>query len=121
MLSPKLPKGVQFGRERKRLAKQLGVNQPDIDAEIEARRAEDETQAPLHGHWLVEPWPEPVDGDALIRDIIAKLRKHVVVSYDGALAVALWIMLAWVHDEVATHSPILDITSAEPNSGKTTT
>ena len=29
-------------------------------------------------------------------------------------------MLAWIHDEVATHSPILDITSAEPESGKTT-
>jgi len=36
-------------------------------------------------------------------------------------AIALWIMLAWVHDEVATHSPILNITSAEPDSGKTTT
>jgi hypothetical protein len=30
-------------------------------------------------------------------------------------------MLAWVHDEIATHSPILDITSAEPESGKSTT
>src|SRR5262249_52356336 len=34
---------------------------------------------------------------------------------------ALWIMLAWVHDEIAVHSPILDITSANPDSGKTTT
>ena len=33
---------------------------------------------------------------------------------------ALWIMFAWVHDEVATHSPILFITSAEPECGKTT-
>jgi hypothetical protein len=30
-------------------------------------------------------------------------------------------MLSWVHDEVAVHSPILIITSAEPESGKTTT
>jgi putative DNA primase/helicase len=30
-------------------------------------------------------------------------------------------MFAWVHDAVATHSPILCITSAEPESGKTTT
>jgi len=30
-------------------------------------------------------------------------------------------MFAWVHDEVAIHSPILNITSAEPESGKTTT
>jgi len=57
----------------------------------------------------------------LIRDIIRKLQKHVVISFDNALAVALWIMLAWVHDEAATHSPILNVTSAEPESGKSTT
>jgi Protein of unknown function (DUF3631)/CHC2 zinc finger len=117
----KMPKGVEFGRERKRLAKEFGVSRSDIDAEVEARRAGAEDTAPLHGHWFVEPWPEPADGDALIRDIIRKLQKHVVISYEGALAIAVWIMLAWIHDEVATHSPILNITSAEPDSGKTTT
>jgi putative DNA primase/helicase len=30
-------------------------------------------------------------------------------------------MLSWVHDDIATHSPILNINSAEPESGKTTT
>jgi hypothetical protein len=30
-------------------------------------------------------------------------------------------MMAWVHDAIATHSPILNITSAEPESGKSTT
>jgi putative DNA primase/helicase len=117
----RMAKGVKRGRERKRLAKEFGVNPSDIDAEIEARRTEVEIHAPLHGHWFVEPWPEPADGDALIRDIIRKLQKHIVISHDGALAIALWIMLAWAHDEVATHSPILNITSAEPDSGKTTT
>jgi hypothetical protein len=117
----KMPKGVEFGRERKRLQKQLGVSRDDIDAEIEHRRVENETKALLHGHWNVEPWPDPVDGDSLIPDIIRKIRKHVVMSHENALAIALWIMLAWVHEEVATHSPILDITSAEPESGKSTT
>ena len=116
----KMPKGIGAARESKRLAKQFGVSRADIDAEIEARRVEAEAKALLHGHWYVEPWPEPVDGDALIRDIIRKLRKHVVMSHDHALAIALWIMFAWAHD-AATHSPILDITSAEPDSGKSTT
>jgi Protein of unknown function (DUF3631)/CHC2 zinc finger len=115
------PKGLAFGRERRRLKKKLGLNLSDLDAEIEVRRDEAESEAHLHGHWIVEPWPEPVDGDALIRDIVRKLHKHIVISHDGALAITLWTMLAWVHDEVATHSPILDVTSAEPNSGKTTT
>jgi putative DNA primase/helicase len=117
----RMPKGVEFGRERKRLQKQLGVSRDDIDAEIEVRREENETKALLHGHWAVEPWPELVDGDSLIRDIIRKIRKHVVMSHENALAIALWIMGTWVHEQVATHSPILDITSAEPESGKSTT
>jgi putative DNA primase/helicase len=116
----KMPKGLEAARERKRLAKEFHVSRSDIDAEIEARRAQAESAAPLHGHWYVEPWPEPADGDALIRDIIRKLQKHVVISHDYALGIAIWTMLAWVHDEVATHSPILAITSAEPESGKTT-
>ena len=31
------------------------------------------------------------------------------------MAVALWIMFAWVHDAAAVHSPILLATSAEAN------
>jgi hypothetical protein len=115
-----MPKGVARGRERKRLAEQLGVNASDIDAEIEARQVEAETNALLHGWWLVIPAEDPVDGGALIRDIIRKLRKHVVMPFESALAIALWIILAWVHDTAAVHSPILNITSAEPESGKTT-
>ena len=40
---------------------------------------------------------------------------------DGALVIALWIMMGWVHDDIATHSPILNINCAEPESGKSTT
>jgi putative DNA primase/helicase len=111
--------GLEYARRRKEAQEDLGVSARDIDNEVRARR-EDLEAAPLYGHWIVEPWPEPVDGDSLLRDIIARIHLHVVISYDGALVTALWIMLSWVHDEVATHSPILCITSAEPESGKST-
>ena len=42
------------------------------------------------------------------------------MSHDQALAVALWVMLTWVHEAAAVHSPLLLVTSAEPNSGKST-
>jgi Protein of unknown function (DUF3631) len=118
-----LPNGVEFARRRKRLAKALGVPQDAVDAEVEARRLDREIKAnaPLFGHWEIEPWPETADGDALLRDIIARIRRHVVISHDGALTIALWIMLAWVHDEVARHSPILTLSSAEPECGKSET
>jgi hypothetical protein len=54
----------------------------------------------------------------LLRDLIAYKRRHVV--YNDALATALWVMFTWIHDEVAIHSPILLVTSAEPECGKTT-
>ena len=113
-------KGLEYVRQRKAAAEELGVTAKAIDDEVKARR-EDAKVAPLYGHWIVEPWPEPVDGDSLLRDIIKRIQRHVVISYDGALVIALWIMLSWVHDEIATHSPILNINSAEPESGKSTT
>jgi hypothetical protein len=115
----RMPKGVPFAQERNRLAKELGVAKGDINDEIRRIREEFEKDAPLFGHWIVEPWPEPADGDALIRDIIRKLQKHNVISHDYALASALWAMFSWTHDE-ATWSPILCVTAAEMNSGKST-
>ena len=114
--------GIEFARERAKAARELGVSRSAIDDEVEARRSDREAAAPapLYGHWVVEPWPEVVDGDALLRDIIARIRKHVTCPESTSLTSALWIMLAWVHDEVSTHSPILNVNSAESESGKTT-
>ena len=85
--------GLDYERQRKAVAKELEVSARAIDNEVRARR-EDNKIAPLYGHWITEPWPEPI---------------------------ALWVMMSWVHDEIATHSPILNINSAEPESGKSTT
>ena len=67
----------------------------------------------------VEPWPEPVDTQALLNELTAQLRRYVVVHDDAAIAITVWITFAWVH-EIAVHSPLLIITSAEPDSGKST-
>jgi putative DNA primase/helicase len=112
--------GLDYVRERKAAAKELGVGGKAIDDEVKARR-EDAKAAPLYGHWITEPWPEPVDGDSLLRDIIKRIQRHVVITDDNALTIALWVMMSWVHDEIAIHSPFLNVNSAEPESGKTTT
>lgn len=111
--------GLEYGRLSKQAAEELSVSRRDIENEVRARR-EDAAVAPLYGHWEVEPWPDPVEGGSLLRDIIKRIHSHVVISDDHALTVALFVTLGWVHDEVATHSPILNVTSAEPQSGKTT-
>lgn len=114
---------VAYDKRRGEAAKKLGVRVPTLDKMVTQRRAEFEGEAqeqPLLPHWTVEPWPDPVDGDALIAALIGCIQHHVVMRPDAALAVALWIMLTWIHEEAATHSPILMVTSPEAECGKST-
>jgi putative DNA primase/helicase len=67
-----------------------------------------------------EAWSEPVDTRVLLTEVIAQLRRYIVVPDDDALAIALWVMFAWVHNEIAVHSTLLVFNSAEPDEGKTT-
>jgi hypothetical protein len=113
---------VQYDRRRTEAADQLGIRRGTLDNQVSARRAEragEEGPPPLFGHWVVEPWPEPVDTGELIADLAERIKRHVVLQDHEALTVALWILFAWAH-EVSAHSPILLATSAEANSGKTT-
>ena len=94
-----------------------------LDKLVNKGRAKLEAEAgarPLFPHWVVEPWDEPVEGSILLRAITERIRRHVILTQDQATAVALWIMLTWVHEQAAVHSPILLATSAEANSGKST-
>jgi len=114
---------IAYAKRRKEAAKRLGIGVTALDKAVELRRAELEGEAhaePSFSHWTVEPWPEPVDGDGVILALVRRIQSHVVVPSAAALAVALWIMFAWMHEEAAIHSPILMVTSPEPDCGKTT-
>ncbi len=114
---------VDYDRRRKEAADQMGIRSSTLDDEVEARRAAHAAEAgppALFGHWVVEPWPEAVDTGELIFAIAGRIKRHVILNDDEALTVALWVLFAWVHDTAATHSPIMLVTSAEANSGKTT-
>jgi hypothetical protein len=65
-------------------------------------------------------WGDPVDASILLRSLVERIKRHVVIPFEQAVAIALWVMMTWVHAEVAVHSPLLLVTSAEPNSGKST-
>ena len=67
----------------------------------------------------IEPWDQPVDTHALFLELMAQLKRYVVMQDDVAIAITLWILFSWVH-EIAVHSPLLIATSAEPDSGKST-
>ena len=67
----------------------------------------------------VELWAEPVDGGELIRDLVAQIRRFIVLADAAALAVALWIIFAHAH-AAAFHSPRLALRSPVHRCGKST-
>jgi putative DNA primase/helicase len=110
-----------YERERKSAAKRLDMRVTVLDEMVQKRqKAQLLAARPLFPHWQVEPWPHEVHGSTLIPDVISCIRRYVAMGSEAAIAVALWIVMTWVHERAATYSPILLVTSAEANSGKST-
>jgi putative DNA primase/helicase len=93
-----------------------------LDRLVGQKRKENEPEA-AQGRALKlpepEPWSHAVDGAALLDEIVATVRRHVVMPEEAARATALWV--------VGTHSfdsfvifPRLVITSPEKQCGKST-
>jgi hypothetical protein len=66
-----------------------------------------------------EPWPEPVDGAALLDDTVALIRRHVVMREAQADAAALWAGVAHGADGLDL-LPILLLSAPTGDCGKTT-
>ena len=110
---------LQYAQELGRTAKKHKISIRLLEKAVEAVRVEKETETLLEPHWEVTPSAEPVNAAKLIADIKARISRHVAMPEHVALVVALWIAQTWIHNH-ATYSPILLVTSAEKDSGKTT-
>lgn len=67
----------------------------------------------------IAPWDDPVDGAALLDEIVSEIRRYVMLPEASAIAVALWVIHTYCYDDFE-HSPRLVITSPEKQCGKTT-
>jgi hypothetical protein len=67
----------------------------------------------------VEPWPAPVDGDALLDELMHVYTRYLVLSDGGSPALALWTLHTYVYD-VCDVSPYLTLTSPQKRCGKST-
>ena len=111
---------AEYGQRREQIAADLGTAVIFLDAEWKERRKRGASPSGSREMFApIEPWPAPVAGASLLRAIVRRLKRHIIFNDEAATAVALWIAFAWTHD-AATHSPLLLVTSAEMNSGKTT-
>ena len=109
---------IQHETELGKLAKRLGEDTAALREQFSEYLAAERSSGPT-SEWHVEPWDEPVATQAVLQELIDKIRRHVTLKPPEALTVALWVLMTWIH-EIAQHSPYLVATSAEDSAGKTT-
>src|SRR6516164_3353519 len=65
---------IVYDREREARAERLGIRVGTLDSAVKAERDKAaKEQTDFLPHWNVEPWPTPVDGSALLKE----LQKHL--------------------------------------------
>jgi putative DNA primase/helicase len=109
---------LKYGKIRKEEAKKLGVAVTFLDNAVRGQQKEKKEQASFLPHWKNEPSPDPVAGDALLDELRAHLKRHVVLVPHADIALALWILHTWVF-EAFDITPYLAITSPTRRCGKT--
>jgi putative DNA primase/helicase len=113
---------LTYDRCRHAEAEKLGVRVSTLDAEVDKARnpsADAEGQGGTLEIPDVDPWPHPVDGAALLEDLVVTFRRYAVLPKRADVVLALWIMMTYLLDAI-TVAPILAITSPEKGCGKTT-
>ena len=108
---------LEYEQRREPAAADMGVRVSALDRMVRAeqRKSEDTAGFSLHE---VAPWPEPVDGDALLDSITQAVRRYLVLPPNGAEVIALWVIAAHAFNGFQI-SPRLHIRSPEKRCGKT--
>ena len=92
---------VEYDRVRAKEAEALGIRVSTLDDEVGKLRDTDDGSSRA-GRSLElpspEPWPTPVDGAKLLDDIMQAILRFVFMPKEAAVAVALWIVHAYVFE-----------------------
>ena len=115
----------EYERARRQAAKQLGVRAPTLDKIVLAKRAElglgqdNSKQGRAIALPEPEPWPEPVDGVAMLEALAKTIGAYVIMPEHSRDAIALWTVHTYLLDQTFI-SPRLAIRSPTKQCGKTT-
>ena len=66
---------------------------------------------------VVQPWPDPVNGEELLTSIYNILFDHIVCDDEVILAATLWCAMTWFIEDI-NYAPIAVITAPEKRCGK---
>ena len=84
---------LDYEREREAVAKLLGIRLPVLDSLVaDAKQKTVAEPAPSLPAVETAPWSEPVNGERLLDDITAAVRRYVVLEKGAAEATALWVV-----------------------------
>jgi len=108
---------VDYDRVRNEEAKALGIQVKTLDAEIKAARVVSEPAA-LVPFAEVEPCDDPVEPSRVLNELVAAIKRYLVMDDEYADSLALWAAHTWFIDAVEV-SPLLIITAPEKACGKT--
>jgi len=108
---------LDYDRVREKEAGFLKVRVGTLDKEVSNARRPADQHGPLEMFQTVEPWPESVNGDALLAEISETVRRFIVCNNETVTAATLWIAFTWFVDRVQV-APLAVITAPEKRCGK---
>lgn len=113
---------LEYARIRKAEAQCLGVDASALDKEV-SRARKNGAASTSQGEIVLfndpEPWPESVDGAALLDEMAVIFTRFLVLPEGAADTAALWVAHAHAYDAFL-HSPRINPYSPEKGCGKTT-
>lgn len=78
---------LDYEQCRKEVADRFDVRASVLDSEVANARRDDDGNTERQGQPLglddPEPWPDPVDGDALLDEIVMRVRRYLVLTRYG--------------------------------------
>jgi putative DNA primase/helicase len=118
---------LDYEQQRKEVAKTLGLRTSVLDMLVKARRKalgldtteDDERQGHKISFVDIQPWPDVVDGAALLDTLATTLRSHVVFDDAARDTAALWTVHTYLLDMFMI-TPRLGVVSPVKRCGKTT-
>ena len=112
-------------RCKKKLSEALGIGVRTFEGLVKEARAKDQqgddpsaTDQGFEDDTL-DPWEETVDGDALFREVLELINRHVILTTAQAVSVACWIVFCYGFESMRI-CPQLLINSPSKRCGKST-
>ncbi|MBF0500022.1 MAG: DUF3631 domain-containing protein [Candidatus Riflebacteria bacterium] len=108
---------LEYSQRKKEAAKELKITVSDLEKIMSAERKATKKSDKVVMFEPVEPWPEPVNGAALLNEIYTNLRRYAIAEPGELRTATLWIVLSWLVD-YASVLPNLIITAPDLGCGK---